>query len=41
LLTNQGVFDALAAGQDPRRIEQDYRQATLEFEKTRKKYLLY
>jgi uncharacterized protein YbbC (DUF1343 family)/CubicO group peptidase (beta-lactamase class C family) len=41
LVTNQRVFDALSAGQDPRRIEQDYRGDTQEFEKVRRKYLLY
>ncbi len=41
LLLSQPVLDALAGGQDPRRIEQDYRGETQEFEKIRKKYLLY
>jgi uncharacterized protein YbbC (DUF1343 family) len=41
LLVNEPVFDALTAGQDPRRIEQDYREATRKFAQDRKKYLLY
>ena len=41
LLANQSVFDALAAGQDPRRIVQDWQEGLETFEKLRKKYLIY
>jgi len=41
LLVNQGVYDALAAGQDPRRIAQEWQDELAKFEKIREKYLLY
>jgi uncharacterized protein YbbC (DUF1343 family)/CubicO group peptidase (beta-lactamase class C family) len=41
LLANQGVFDALTAGQDPRRIAQDWQEPLENFEKIRDKYLIY
>ena len=41
LLLNQSVFDALSAGQDPRRIAQDLREPLAHFEQLREKYLLY
>lgn len=41
LLVNQSVYDALAAGQDPRRIAQDWREELESFEKVREKYLIY
>jgi uncharacterized protein YbbC (DUF1343 family)/CubicO group peptidase (beta-lactamase class C family) len=41
LLVNQSVYDALAAGQDPRRIAQDWRDELEKFEKVREKYLIY
>ncbi len=41
LLVNQSVYEALAAGQDPRRIAQDWREGLQEFEKVREKYLIY
>jgi uncharacterized protein YbbC (DUF1343 family) len=41
LLTHKAAFDAILAGQDPRRIEQEYRAETRQFETVRKKYLLY
>jgi len=41
LLVNQAAFDALAAGQDPRRIAQDWADAVSEFAKRRAPYLLY
>lgn len=41
LLVNQSVYDALAAGQDPRRIAQDWREELEKFEKVREKYLIY
>jgi uncharacterized protein YbbC (DUF1343 family)/CubicO group peptidase (beta-lactamase class C family) len=41
LLVNQSVFDALTAGQDPRRIAQDWQEELERFEQVRKKYLLY
>ncbi len=41
ILGNQGVFDAIAAGADPRRIAEDWRDDLERFEKIRGKYLLY
>ncbi|MFL6308351.1 MAG: exo-beta-N-acetylmuramidase NamZ domain-containing protein, partial [Candidatus Sulfotelmatobacter sp.] len=41
LLVNQGVYDALATGQDPRRISQDWREELQKFQKVREKYLIY
>ena len=41
LLVNQSVYDALVAGQDPRRIAQDWREGLEKFEKVREKYLIY
>ncbi|MGA9507456.1 MAG: exo-beta-N-acetylmuramidase NamZ domain-containing protein, partial [Candidatus Sulfotelmatobacter sp.] len=41
LLVNQKAFDALVAGEDPRRIAQDWQERLNEFETMRKKYLLY
>jgi uncharacterized protein YbbC (DUF1343 family) len=41
LLANQGVYDALMAGQDPRRIAQDWQEGLEKFQKVREKYLLY
>jgi len=41
LLVNQSVFEALQAGTDPRRIAEDWRQRTQQFEELRQKYLLY
>ena len=41
LLVNQSVYDALAAGQDPRRIAQDWQEELEKFEVVRKKYLIY
>lgn len=41
LLVNQAAFEALAAGQDPRRISQDWMEALKEFSKRREAYLLY
>ena len=41
LLANQAVYDALAAGQDPRRIAQDWQEELEKFEKVREKYLIY
>jgi uncharacterized protein YbbC (DUF1343 family) len=41
LLVNQGVYDALVAGQDPRRIAQDWQEELEKFEVVRKKYLIY
>jgi len=41
LLVNQSVFDALVAGQDPRRIAQSWRDALDKFMEIRKPYLLY
>jgi len=41
LLVNQSVYDALVAGQDPRRIAQDWQDGLEKFEKVREKYLIY
>jgi uncharacterized protein YbbC (DUF1343 family)/CubicO group peptidase (beta-lactamase class C family) len=41
LLVNQSVYDALAAGQDPRRIAQDWQEGLAAFGKVREKYLIY
>jgi uncharacterized protein YbbC (DUF1343 family)/CubicO group peptidase (beta-lactamase class C family) len=41
LLVNQAAFDALVAGQDPRRIAQDWQEDLSKFQLLRQKYLLY
>jgi uncharacterized protein YbbC (DUF1343 family)/CubicO group peptidase (beta-lactamase class C family) len=41
LLVNQASFDAIGAGQDPRRIAQDWTDGLDKFEAIRKKYLIY
>jgi len=41
LLVNQSVYDALVAGQDPRRIEQDWRPDLNKFDTIRQNYLMY
>jgi uncharacterized protein YbbC (DUF1343 family) len=41
LLVNQATYEALAAGQDPRRIAEGWREALGKFEEMRAKYLLY
>ena len=41
LLMNQSVYDALVAGQDPRRIAQDWQEGLQNFQKVREKYLIY
>jgi uncharacterized protein YbbC (DUF1343 family)/CubicO group peptidase (beta-lactamase class C family) len=41
LLVNQSVFDAIASGQDPRRIAQDWQERLDEFVRLREKYLMY
>ena len=41
LLVNQSVYDALVAGQDPRRIAQDWQEGLEKFQKVREKYLIY
>ena len=41
LLVNQSVYDALVAGQDPRRIAQDWQEGLQAFQKVREKYLIY
>jgi uncharacterized protein YbbC (DUF1343 family)/CubicO group peptidase (beta-lactamase class C family) len=41
LLANQAVYDALVAGQDPRRIAQDWQEELEKFQKVRQKYLIY
>jgi len=41
LLVNQAAYEALVAGQDPRRIAQDWQDQLQHFEKVREKYLIY
>ena len=41
LLANQAAFTALQAGQDPRRIADDWRDGVEQFMQVRKKYLIY
>lgn len=41
LLVNQAVYDGLAAGEDPRRIAEDWQDGVEKFEVVRKKYLIY
>ncbi len=41
LLVNQAAFDGLMAGEDPRRIAQDWQEELEKFEVMRQKYLIY
>src|SRR5438445_200667 len=41
ILANQGVYDALAQGRDPRRIAQDWQDRLDKFQQLRQKYLIY
>jgi uncharacterized protein YbbC (DUF1343 family) len=41
LLVNQSAYEALAAGQDPRRVAQDWMEGLEKFGKIREKYLIY
>jgi len=41
LLVNQNAYDGIVAGEDPRRIAQDWQEDLNRFEGLRKKYLLY
>jgi uncharacterized protein YbbC (DUF1343 family)/CubicO group peptidase (beta-lactamase class C family) len=41
LLVNQATYDALARGEDPRRIAEGWREALRGFEAVREKYLIY
>jgi len=41
LLANQAVFEAIGAGEDPRRIAEDWQDRLDEFVHLREKYLLY
>ena len=41
LLVNQAAYDALMAGQDPRRIAQEWMEELQKFGKMREKYLIY
>jgi uncharacterized protein YbbC (DUF1343 family)/CubicO group peptidase (beta-lactamase class C family) len=41
ILANQSTFDALLAGEDPRRIAEEWREPLARFEQRRQKYLLY
>jgi uncharacterized protein YbbC (DUF1343 family) len=41
LLVNQAAYDAIAKGEDPRRIAQDWQQELDKFQQVRQKYLIY
>jgi uncharacterized protein YbbC (DUF1343 family) len=41
LLVNQSVNDAIAQGEDPRRIAENWREALEKFQQLRQKYLIY
>jgi len=41
LLLNQATFDAIVAGQDPRRIAEEWEERLAAFVAMREKYLLY
>jgi uncharacterized protein YbbC (DUF1343 family) len=41
LLVNQSTYDAIAKGEDPRRIGEDWREALEKFQQVRQKYLIY
>jgi uncharacterized protein YbbC (DUF1343 family) len=41
LLVNQAVFEAIEAGEDPRRIAEDWQERLEGFVRLREKYLLY
>jgi uncharacterized protein YbbC (DUF1343 family)/CubicO group peptidase (beta-lactamase class C family) len=41
LLVNQSAFDAIAKGEDPRRIADDWREPSEKFMQMREKYLIY
>ncbi len=41
LLVNQSTYDAIAKGEEPRRIAEDWREALEKFQQVRQKYLLY
>jgi uncharacterized protein YbbC (DUF1343 family) len=41
LLVNQAAFDAIAKGDDPRRIAEDWREPLEKFMQVRQKYLIY
>ena len=41
LVANQSAYDALVAGEDPRRIAQDWQEGLEKFGKVREKYLIY
>ncbi len=41
ILANQNVYDAIAQGQDPRRIADDWRDPLEKFKQLRQKYLIY
>jgi uncharacterized protein YbbC (DUF1343 family)/CubicO group peptidase (beta-lactamase class C family) len=41
ILVNQSTLDALARGEDPRRIDEEWREPLEKFEQLRQKYLIY
>jgi uncharacterized protein YbbC (DUF1343 family)/CubicO group peptidase (beta-lactamase class C family) len=41
LLVNQSVYDAIAKGEDPQRIAQDWQEGLNKFQQVRQKYLIY
>jgi hypothetical protein len=38
---NQSAYDAIAKGEDPRRISEDWREPLEKFQQLRQKYLIY
>jgi uncharacterized protein YbbC (DUF1343 family)/CubicO group peptidase (beta-lactamase class C family) len=41
LLVNQSTYDAIAAGEDPRRVSEGWREPLQKFQELRQKYLIY
>jgi hypothetical protein len=41
ILGSKAVYDALVRGEDPHRIDLDWQDDLLKFEKTRERYLIY
>jgi uncharacterized protein YbbC (DUF1343 family) len=41
LIADRAIFDAVVAGEDPRRLEQEWRDEVIRFMDLRRKYLLY
>jgi uncharacterized protein YbbC (DUF1343 family) len=41
LIANQSLYDAVAGGEDPRRIAADWQERLEQFQQMRQKYLIY